>query len=135
MVSIARKRQIARENGALGGRPPTKIMLLRKRARLRAMRLLATQQEKSVRVLIDLRDDPNVPPSERIRCAVELLNRGEVPSKSASFHGHGSAEALDEMFGAPKLVVLGQWKTQDEIPEATEAEPPLLPPEGNGGQP
>lgn len=93
---------------------------LKRKAREKAQRLVAGQQEESVRFLIYVRDNPNADLRERVRCALELLNRGEMPAKSANYHGVGSASDLDEMFSLPKLVVLGKYDTKDKAPAPSE---------------
>lgn len=103
------QRAAARANGRLGGRPTTMLVELKRKARERATRIVASQQEESVKFLIYVRDNPNAALNERVRCALELLNRGEMPAKSASYHGVGGIGELDEAFASPKLVVLGRF--------------------------
>jgi hypothetical protein len=99
----------ARWNGHFGGKPTNAMVALRRRARERATRIVAANQEEAVRFLVYVMNNPNAALSERIRCALELLNRGEMPAKSASFLGVGTSEELDAMFSSPKLVVLGKF--------------------------
>lgn len=112
MAGSAKVVAAARENGQLGGRPVKALIEMKKRARERATRLLCREQEESVRFLIYMRDNPNVSAPERIRCALEILSRGETPTKNASYLGTAAAggELLDE---PPKLVVLGRFKTDE----------------------
>lgn len=108
MPSAARR---ARET-AVRGSPDGLTLALKRRARDRVARILAREQEESVRFLIYMRDNPNIANEQRIRCALEILSRGETPTKNASYLGTAAAggELIDE---PPKLVVLGKFKTDE----------------------
>ena len=117
------QRAAARANGQLGGRPTSMLTELKRKAREKATKLVLAQQEESIKFLVYVRDNPNAALNERVRCALELLNRGEMPAKSASFHGIGSASEVEEMFSTPKLVVLGQFERKtSENEHGSEAE-------------
>lgn len=99
----------ARENGKLGGRPTTALTDLRKKAREDGQKLLAAAQTQAVQFLVKVMMDAKVNIRERVHCATELLDRGELPKKSASYHGVGEMSELDTLFGTPKLVVFGKF--------------------------
>jgi len=107
----------AREAGKLGGRPTNQLTRLKATARHRSQRLVAREQETSVRFLVMVRDNKvpgakNIPMRERVRCAIELLDRGEMPAKSASYHGLGSMDEINELFAVPKLVITQKYGTE-----------------------
>lgn len=102
----------------MGGRPTNLMQELRKRAREKASRLLCNETEECIRFLIYVRDNPNVAMPERVRCALELLNRGEVPAKTASYLGTATP-AGDLLEEPPKLVVLGRFP---QAPPGAQAE-------------
>lgn len=127
-MATARQRAAARTNGHFGGAPNKRLVELRRKSRDKAMRIVASQQEESVRFLVYVRDNPNAPLNERVRCALELLNRGEMPAKSASYVGVGGLDELDNALAAPKLVVLGKYGADREQSSATVVDTS----EGNG---
>lgn len=114
------QRAAARENGKKGGRPTSALAELKRKAREKATKLIAGEQEESVRFLIWIRDNPRCDIRERVRCAIELLNRGEIPAKAITAHGEVTA---DGDIGAPKLFVIGKF-TSPEAPAVKIAEPP-----------
>jgi len=114
----------------IGGGHKKAIIEMRRRSRERAARMLASEQEESVRFLVWTRDNPNAPLTERIRCALEILSRGELPAKNATYMGVGSTEDIDAMFGNPKLVVLGRFTDS----KAEVIEPEAIEQQTNGGQ-
>lgn len=106
-MRTSRQAQASRLNGALGGRPRNDYGTeARRRNRELARKLLLDAQIESLRFLIYTRDDPNAPRSDRVRCALELLNRGDFPAKSANFVGVG---AIPEDLEVPKMFVLGKF--------------------------
>lgn len=108
----------ARENGKLGGRPTIALTELRKQAREDAQKLLAAMQTRAVKFLAQVMDDESVDVRERVKCATELLDRGEMPRKSANYHGIGEVAELDAIFSTPKLVVMGKFGA--DKPDTTE---------------
>lgn len=124
MAATARHAAAARINGRRGGRPTNAIQEMKRKARERAARLLCSETEESILFLKYVRDNPNVPWGERVRCALEMLNRGEVPSKTSSYLGTATpaGELMDE---PPKLVVLGKFGAEKVKGD----------PEGNGSAP
>lgn len=107
-MATARQIAAARRNGVLGGRPTNALTDLKRKAREKATKLLCDETEESIKFLVYVRDNPNVAMPERVRCALALLDRGEVPAKGATYHGTatGAGELLEE---PPKLVVLGRF--------------------------
>jgi len=108
MAGTARQIASARRNGHLGGRPTNALTELKRKSREKATKLLCAETEESIKFLVFVRDDANVAIEQRIRCALELLTRGEAPPKSANYLGAAGAagELLEE---PPKLVVLGRF--------------------------
>jgi hypothetical protein len=106
----------ARENGKMGGRPTSALTDLRKKAREDAQKLLASMQVRAVNFLVKVMLDESVDVRERVKCATELLDRGEMPKKSAAYHGVGEIGELDAIFAAPKLFSVSKFgaETIDE---------------------
>lgn len=100
---------MSRRNGHFGGAPTAAAIEQRRKAREKATRIVSANQEEAVKFLVYVMNNPNAALSERVRCALELLNRGELPAKSAAYVGVGSTDDLDQMFGTPKLVILGKF--------------------------
>jgi hypothetical protein len=99
----------ARENGKMGGRPTSTLTDLRKKAREDAQKLLAAMQTRAVQFLSEVMLDESVDVRERVKCATELLDRGEMPKKSANFHGVGEISEMDAIFSAPKMFVVSKY--------------------------
>lgn len=117
-------REQAAAAGRLGGRPSAKLQSLKSKARDEAQALLVTQQLPSLRFLMQVRDDPEVPMRERVRCAVELLDRGTTPAVSASVQGIGTLDDMEQRFGVPKLVVTEKYGSANgDAPMAAPEEP------------
>lgn len=112
MIGSKTRREQAQEAGMLGGRPTNLLTKLKAEAREKSQRLVAGEQETCIKFLIAIRDNKRAPMRERVRCAVELLDRGEMPAKSASFHGFGATDEIGEIFGTPKLFVLEKYGTE-----------------------
>ena len=115
---------MARHNGHFGGAPTRAMVEVRRKARERATRIVSANQEEAVRFLVYVMNNPNAALAERVRCALELLSRGELPAKSGTYLGVGGMEELDAMFATPKLVILGKFGADAErvLSEATVVE-------------
>lgn len=111
-MATPKQRASARTNGHFGGAPSKELVELRRKSRDRATRIVASKQEEAVLFLVYVMNNPNASVSERVRCAIELLDRGELPKKSASYLGVGGIEEMDAVFGSPKLVVLGKYGSE-----------------------
>lgn len=110
------KRQAAgRANGKFGGAPTADMVAVRRKARDKAIRIVAANQEEAVKFLVYVMNNPNAPLNERVRCALELLSRGEMPAKSGTYLGVGQSDELDAIFGTPKLVVLGKFTEKGDV--------------------
>ncbi len=111
-MATAKQRASARTNGHFGGAPTKQMIEVRRKAREKATRIVSANQEEAAKFLVYVMNNPNAPLPERVRCALELLNRGEMPAKSATYVGVGTNEELDKMFGTPKMFVFGKYETE-----------------------
>lgn len=105
--STAKALLIGRKDAA--GRPTDEERLARRRARENMQRLLAGQQQRSLAVLIAIRDNPKAEDSDRIRCCIEIMDRGEHPKKTANYHGIGDMDQLEAAFEFPKIFVTEKY--------------------------
>jgi hypothetical protein len=109
MARSAKQAASARHNGHFGGAPTREMVEVRRKAREKATRIIAANQEEAVKFLVYVMNNPNAPLNERVRCALEVLSRGEMPAKSGTYLGVGQSDELESIFGTPKLVVLGKY--------------------------
>jgi len=85
-----------------------------------AKRLVALGTPNAAEVLLDILNSPNATDADKIKAAVQILDRGGVrPGVDVSVEIPGWQKVLSDMFGS---------STQDEPEEATEPEPEAPPP-------
>lgn len=93
----------ARVNGRAGGRPRNDYgSAAMRRRREQARRLGQNELLESVKFLMWVRDNPAADTANRVRCAVEILNRFGFPSMAVS-----AITDASQIFDVPKLFEIG----------------------------